>query len=138
MKRSFLACSIFLTLLVLPIFPKSTTLAAGIEGVEGISYLVFLSESPFIDIFSFEEGTDTFSMKMREEKTGGTGTYSDHGVLFSAEWTSTDENTSYSFTGFSLVSMVIIGGGEKTVISGNHTKTTEVFFVGILEKFFPD
>jgi len=138
MKKFFATVIFFLALFSFTILPHSNTLAAEIEGVEGISYLVFLSEPPFTDIFSFEQGTDTFHMEVREEKTEGAGTYSDHGVLFSADWTSTDENTSYSFTGISIVSMVIIGGGEKTVISGSSTKTSEVFFVGILSTLFPD
>jgi hypothetical protein len=138
MKKFFATGIFFLALFSFTILPHSTPLAAEIAGVEGISYLVFLSESPFTDIFSFEEGTDTFHMELREVKTEGAGTYSDHGVLFTAGWTSTDENTSYSLTGISMVSMVIIGGGEKTVISDSTTKTSEVFFIGILSTLFPD
>ena len=138
MKKFFATGIFFLALSSFTILPHSNTFAAEIAGVEGISYLVFLSESPFTDIFSFGEGTDTFHMELREGKTEGAGTYSDHGVLFSANWTSTDETISYSFTGISIVSMVILGGGEKSVISGSSTKTSEVFFVGILSILFPD
>lgn len=139
MMKKFFATGIFyLALFSFTVLPHSTILAAEIAGVEGISYLVFLSEPPFTEIFSFEEGTDTFHMEIREEKTEGAGTYSDHGVLFSADWVSTNENTSYSFTGISIVSMVILGGGEKMVVSDSSTKTSEVFFVGILSKLFPD
>jgi len=138
MKKFFATGLFFVALSSFTILPHSTTLAAEIEGVEGISYLVFLSELPFTDLFSFEEGTDTFHMALLEEKIEGAGTYSDHGVLFSANWTSADETISYSFTGISIVSMVIVGGGEKSVISGSSTKTSEVFFVGILSILFPD
>ena len=89
--KKFFPTGIFFTLFTFTMLSHSTIFAAEIAGVEGITYLTFLSEPPLIDIFSFEEGTDTFTMAIREEKTGGTGTYSDLGALFSADWTSTDD-----------------------------------------------
>jgi hypothetical protein len=118
--------------------PHHTCDAAKVEGVEGNSYLTFLISTfnLYLDIISFKEGT--FSMALLEEQIGGSGEYTDREVLYTAEWTSTDGNTKYNFTGISIVSLVTFGIGEKTVPSGNATDTDQFNFVGILSTLIPD
>jgi hypothetical protein len=73
-------------------------------------------------------------MEMVEATSPGTGTYTDREVLFNAQWTSNDENTTYTLTGMSIASRVILGWGEKVTGSDDDT----IFFVGILSSIFPD
>lgn len=118
--------------------PHHTCDAAKVEGVEGNSYLAFLISTfdLYLDIISFKEGT--FSMALLEEQIGGSGEYTDSEVLYTAEWTSTDGNTKYNFTGISIVSLVTFGIGDKTVPSGDATDTDQFHFVGILSTLIPD
>ena len=132
----FLALFAFITL------PPSNCFAAEVEGVEGITYLTFLTRSPYMDLFSFEDNGNIFKMELLEKELEGAGTYEDLGVIFTAEWTSTDEtdeSTTYNFTGLSFVSLVIMGTGERTVTSeGEEDDTDKVRFFGIMSGLIPD
>ena len=123
---------VFVFCMALPIHHSS---AHEEGGVVGKSYLTFLfAEDDFhLEIFTFD--TDgTFTMKRNK----GTGTYSYFAPIFEVEWTSTDGDMTYNFTGISLVSIVIIGW-EDTLLSPSHDDECDgVFFVGIESDIFPD
>jgi len=138
MKKFFAICISFLALSSFTILPNSNTHAAEIEGVEGVTYLTFLNRSPYMDQFSFEEGDNTFHMAVLEKEIEGQGTYEDLGVLFLADWTSTDENTTYAFRGLSFVGLVIMGYGERTVTSGDDEDIDKVQFFGLQNDLIPD
>lgn len=115
--------------------PMQHSIAYEGGGVVGNSYLTFLfSEDDFnLEIFSFDSD-GSFTMG----RTDGTGTYSYFAPIFEVEWTSTDGDTSYNFTGISIVSTVIIGW-ENTLLSPSHDDECDgVFFVGIESDIFPD
>ena len=139
MRKLFTMGVLLLTFFSFTALSISASFAAEVEGVEGGSYLTFLriGHSINLDILSFEEG-GIFSMSLLEEKMGGAGTYTDLGLLFTAEWTSDDKNTTYTLEGISLVSLVIIGRGEKTVTEGSETDTDDISFLGILGILIPD
>ena len=125
-------CLVFVFSMVLPMHNSS---AHERGGVVGNSYLTFLfAEDDFnLEIFTFDpEGT--FVMK----RSDGTGTYSYFAPIFDVEWTSTDSETTYSFTGISIASIVIIGW-ENTLLSSSYDDECDsVFFVGIKSDIFPD
>ena len=131
LSKTFILCSALFSFTILPI---TDCFAVEIASTEGNSYLTFMDEPPFLDIFTFEEGGNSFSMEMSEAKLSGTGTYTNMEVLFSAEWASTDESTTYTLTGISIAGIVILGFGEKTADSDNDT----IHFVGVLNSLFPD
>lgn len=139
MKKLCVKSIIILTLLTFTVLPSIICYAAEIAGVEGGEYLTFLmiSHSENIDLLSF--GKDgTFSMALLEEEIEGSGTYSDYELLFSAKWESTDGKTTYKLIGVSLVSLVIIGTGEKTVTDGDDTDTDDIRFLGIWGSLIPN
>ena len=108
--------------------------AIEIASTEGNSYLTLMDESPYLDIFTFEEGGNSFSMEMLEVKLPGTGSYTNRESLFNAEWTSTDESTAYTITGISIAGIVILGWCDKTTVLDEDT----IHFVGILSSIFSD
>ena len=135
MKKLSIIGVFFLVLFSFAAIPNSNCLAAEIKGVTGDSYLIFIDQYPYLEIFTFDE-EGNFSMEVLEDTLPGEGTYTDHGPIFTANWTSTEESTTYSLTGLSMVSMVIMGSGRKTVDYGSKTKN--IFFVGIWKIIFPD
>ena len=136
MKKLFITSFLLVTLFSLSL--NGNCCAAEVAGVEGGTYLTFLNRSPYLDQFAFEEGGNTFHMAILEKETEGEGTYDDLGVLFTAEWTSTDGNTTYDISGLSFVSLVIMGYGKRTVISGNEKDTDTVQFFGLQSDLIPD
>ena len=114
--------------------PMQHSLAYEEGGVVGNSYLTFLfEEDDFkLEIFTFDSD-GSFTMG----RTDGTGTYSYFAPIFEVEWTSTEGDTAYNFTGISIVSTVIIGW-EDTLLSPSHDECDGVFFVGIESDIFPD
>lgn len=134
MKNLFkisILCAAFLSFTILP---TTDCCAAELASVEGNVYLTLLSESPYLDVLTFENGGNGFSMERLEAKLPGTGTYTDLEVIFDAEWTSTDETTTYTLTGISIAGDVILGWGDKTTGSDNET----IGFVGISRILFLD
>ena len=140
MKKLLIVGSLFIVLFSFTTL--STSYSAEIEGVEGIiglegnSYLTFIipdfSETL---IFSFEED-GTFSIALPGEELAGAGTYTKlFGVLFHAEWEG--ETTTYTLIGISPA-FLIIGMGERTVISENGTITDNIRFFGINTEFTPE
>ena len=134
MKNLFKTSILCLALLSFAMLQTIDCFAVEIANTEGNSYLTFMDEPPFLDIFTFEDGGNSFSMEMLEAKLPGTGTYTNMEVLFSAEWASTDGSTAYTLTGVSIAGIVILGFGEKTDGSDDDT----IHFVGILSSVFPD
>jgi len=135
MKKIFLKGFVFLAIFSFISLPVNNSIAVEIDGVVGNSYLTFLfiNYDFDLDIFTFE-ADGTFIM----ERKDGTGNYEYHAPLFEAEWKSTDETTTYNFTGLSLVSLVIIGW-ENEIISSSHHGDCEInFFVGIGSNLIPD
>ncbi len=125
-------CLVFVFFIALPMHNGSAHEGGG---VVGNSYLTFLfTEDDFnLEIFTFDSD-GTFTM----ERNDGTGTYSYFAPIFEVEWTSTDGDTTYNFTGISLVSIMIIGW-EDTLLSPSHDDECDsVFFVGIESDIFPD
>ena len=130
--KSLIVGSLFLALSFTTL---STSYSAEIEGVEGIiglegsSYLTYIIpdfSEPLI--FSFEED-GTFSIALPGEELVGAGTYNKLvGVLFQAEWE--DETTIYTLTGISPA-FLIMGIGQRTLISENDTVTDNIRFFGI-------
>lgn len=108
--------------------------AVEIASTEGNSYLTFMDKYPYLDIFTFEDGGNSFSMEVLELTLPGTGTYTNMEVLFSAEWASTDESTTYTLTGISIAGIVILGWGDKTADLDDDS----IYFVGILNSIFSD
>ena len=137
MKKFFMTIFLFLFLCALTVLPYSSCVAAEIEAVTGNSYLTYCSVSPSIDSFIFDED-GTFSRPVLENEIAGEGTYEDQGLIFLAEWTSDDENTTYNFTGISLVSLLIIGSGNKKVIEDDETDNDSLYFIGIRGEAIPD
>ena len=134
MKKLLIVGSLFIVLFSFTTL--SSSYGAEIEGVEGNSYLTFIipdfSETL---IFSFEE-EGTFSIALPGEELAGAGTYTKLvGVLFHAEWE--DETTTYTLIGISPA-FLIIGMGERTVISENGTITDNIRFFGINTEFTPE
>jgi hypothetical protein len=133
--KNFFKVSVFcVAIFSFTILPTTNCFAAELASAEGNSYLTFLNEPPYVDIFTFEEGGDGFSMELLEESLPGTGTYTNLDILFRVEWISTDETTTYDLTGISIAGYMIFGWGEKTVASDDD----EIWFVGILSSIFPD
>ncbi len=117
--------------------PAHNSIAEETDGVTGNSYLTFLFiDNGFdVDIFTFE-ADGTFIMERRD----GTGKYEYNAPIFEVEWTSTDADgdTTYNFTGLSLVSLVIIGWEDEIMSSRHHGDGGSNFFVGIRSDLFPD
>ena len=137
MKKIFATGIFFLTLFSFTAIPHGNCFAAEVEGVEGVTYLTFLNRAPYLDQLSFEEG-GAFHMAILEKDIEGEGTYEDLGVLFTAEWTSTDEDTIYEFTGLSFVGLVIMGNGKRTTTSGNDEDIDDIQFFGLSSDLIPD
>ena len=135
MKKLFITALLLLTLLSVSL--NGNSFAAEMEGVGGGTYLTFLNHTPYLDQFSFEEG-GAFHMAILEKEIEGQGTYDDLGVLFTAEWTSTDQNTTYDFSGLSFVGSVIIGYGKRTVTSGDDEESDSMQFFGLQSDLIPD
>jgi len=136
MKKFCITGVIFVALFSFSAFPTTRCLAAEPEGVTGVSYLTFISSPPYLEIFSFNSDGTTFNMVTLEEQTPGAGTFIDNGILFSAKWLSTDGNLTYDIVGLSLVSVVIMGTGEKEDIADDDKNN--IRFIGILSSLFPD
>ena len=137
MKKFCITGVIFVALFSFSVFPTTRCLAAEPEGVTGVSYLTFISSPPYLEIFSFNSDGTTFNMVMLEKQTPGAGTFTDNGILFSAEWMSTDGNLTYDkIVGLSLAGVVIMGTGEKEDIADDDKNN--IRFIGILSSLFPD
>jgi hypothetical protein len=134
-KKLFITALLLLTLFSVPL--NGNSFAAEMEGVGGGTYLTFLNRTPYLDQFSFEEG-GAFHMAILEKEIEGQGTYDDLGVLFTAEWTSTDQNTTYDFSGLSFVGLVIMGYGKRTVTSGDDEGSDSMQFFGLQSDLIPD
>ena len=139
MKKLCVKNIIILAILTFTVLPGIDCYAAEVKGVKGGEYLTFLmtSHSENIDLLTFNKD-GTFSMALLEEEIDGSGTYTDFEVLFSAKWESTDGKTTYKLIGVSLVSLVIIGTGEKTVADGDDTDTDNISFLGIWSSLIPN
>ncbi len=138
MKKLCATCVVFLVLFSFSALSDTNCFAAELEGVTGASYLTFISHPPYFEILSFGSDGTTFNMVMLEDTVTGTGTFTDHDLLFSAEWVSSDGNLTYSLGGISLAGVVIIGTGEVKETSGTETDTDNIRFFGILSILFPD
>ena len=138
MKKFFATGIFFLTLFSFTALPHGNCFAAEVEGVEGVTYLTFLNRTPYLDQFSFEEEGSAFHMAVLEKDIEGEGTYEDLGVLFTAEWTSTEGDTTYEFSGLSFVGLVIIGNGKRTVTSGDDEDIDNIQFFGLRSDLIPD
>ena len=125
-------CLAFIFFIALPMYNSSAHEGGG---VVGNSYLTFLfAEDDFnLEIFTFDSD-GTFAMG----KNDGTGTYSYFAPIFEVEWTSTDGDTTYNFTGISIVSTVIIGWEDTLLTSSHDDECDSIFFVGIESDIFPD
>jgi hypothetical protein len=139
MKKLCVKSIIILTLLTFTVLPSINCYAAEVQGVKGGEYLTFLmiGHSENIDLLTFNKD-GIFSMALLEEEIDGSGTYTDYEVLFSAKWESTDGKTTYKLLGVSLVSLVIIGTGEKTFTDGDDTDTDDIRFLGIWGSLIPN
>jgi hypothetical protein len=137
MKKFFMASFLLLFLCSLTLLPHSSCFAAEIEAVTGNSYLTYCTVSPTIDTFIFDED-GTFRRPVLENETEGEGTYQDQGLVFLVNWASDDGDTTYNFTGISLVSLIIIGTGNKKVIEDDETDTDSLYFIGIRGEAIPD
>jgi len=139
MKKLCVKNIIILAIVTFTVLPSIDCYAAEVQGVKGGEYLTFLmiSHSENIDLLTFNKD-GTFSMALLEEEIDGSGTYTDFEVLFSAKWESTDGKTTYKLIGVSLVSLVIIGTGEKTVIDGGDTDTDDISFLGVWSSLIPN
>ena len=125
-------CLVFVFFVALPMHNSN---AHEVGGVVGNSYLTFLfAEDDFnLEIFTFDSD-GTFAMG----KNDGTGTYSYFAPIFEVKWTSTDGDTTYNFTGISIVSTVIIGWEDTLLPSSHDDECDSIFFVGIESDIFPD
>lgn len=125
-------CLAFIFFTALPMYNSSAHEGGG---VVGNSYLTFLfAEDDFnLEIFTFDSD-GTFAMG----KNDGTGTYSYFAPIFEVEWTSAEDDTTYAFTGISLVSTVIIGWEDTLSTSSHDDEYDSFFFVGIERDIFPD
>jgi len=137
MKKVLITSVLSLSLLSLIFLPHNSCFAAEIEAVTGNTYLTFISESPFIDTFSFDED-GTFNMLVLENQLPGQGTYQDEGLIFLVNWASDDGDTTYAINGISLVGMVILGWIERKEVKDDEVDKDSLYFVGILGSIIPD
>ena len=106
MKKACLIVIMFCAVLSLVVIPIHNSISEEINGEESTSYLTFLFANDYFNIDVFTFGNDgTFTMQRKD----GTGTYDYFAPLFEIEWTSTDGDIIYNFTGVSIMRLVIIG-----------------------------
>ena len=135
MKKACMVGIMFCAILSLVVIPMHNSIAEEINEEESTSYLTFLFANDYFNIDVFTFGNDgTFTMQRKD----GTGTYDYFAPLFEIEWTSTDGDTIYNFTGVSIMRLVIIGWEDEVSCSTHADESDCIFFVGISNGIISD